>query len=60
MLTHIDVKFIFDSVRLGLSSSADILQKAYVALRVFFLLFLLWFFLLFRLVPAVNLTLEKS
>jgi len=60
MLTYIDVKFIFDSVRLGLSSSADILQKAYVALRVVFLLFLLCFLLLFRLGPAVNLTLEKS
>ena len=28
MLTCIDVKFIFDSVRLGLSSSANILQIA--------------------------------
>ena len=35
MLTSIDVKFIFDSVRLGLSSSANILQIADVALRVF-------------------------
>ena len=43
MLTCIDVKFIFDSVRLGLSSSANILQIADVALRVVFLLF---FFLL--------------
>ena len=60
MLTYIDVKFIFDSVRLGFSSSTDILQKAYVALRVVFLLFLLCFLLLFHLVPAVNLTLEKS
>ena len=40
MLTSIDVKFIFDSVRLGLSSSANILQIADVALRVVFLLFL--------------------
>ena len=40
MLTCIDVKFIFDSVRLGLSSSANILQIAYVALQVVFLLFL--------------------
>ena len=40
MLTSIDVKFIFDSVRLGLSSSASILQIAGVALRVVFLLFL--------------------
>ena len=31
MLTCIDVKFIFDSVRLGLSSSANILQIADVA-----------------------------
>ena len=36
----IDVKFIFDSARLGLSSSANILQIADVALRVVFLLFL--------------------
>ena len=34
MLTCIDVKFIFDSVRLGLSSSANILQIADVILRV--------------------------
>ena len=34
MLTCIDVKFIFDSVRLVLSSSANILQIADVALRV--------------------------
>ena len=27
MLTYIDVKFIFDSVRLDLSSSVNILQK---------------------------------
>ena len=40
--THrsIDVKFIFDSARLGLSSSANILQIADVALQVVFLLFL--------------------
>ena len=44
MDTYIDVKFIFDSIRLGLSSSTDILQKAYVALRVVFLLFFLCFF----------------
>ena len=38
----IDVKFIFDSVCLGMSSSVNILQIAdnYVALRVVFLLFL--------------------
>ena len=35
MLTCIDVKFIFDSVRLGLSSSENILQIAYVALAAF-------------------------
>jgi len=52
----IDVKFIFDSVRLGLSSSANILQIADVALRVVFLLFLPCFQLCFRLV----LTLETS
>ena len=41
MLASIDVKFIFDSARLGLSSSTNILQVAdAVALRVFFLLFL--------------------
>ena len=41
MLTWINVKFIFDSVRLGLSNSANILQIADVTLRVVFLLFLL-------------------
>ena len=60
MLTCIDVKFIFNSVRLGLSSSANILQIADVALRVVFLLFLLCFLLLLRLVPAVVFTLETS
>ena len=40
MLTPIDVKFIFDSARLGLVSSANILQIADVALRLVFLLFL--------------------
>ena len=39
----IDVQFIFDSVRLGLSSSANILQIADIALRVVFLLYLLCF-----------------
>ena len=43
MLTCIDVKFIFDSIRLGLSSSANVLQIADVAFRVVFLLFLLCF-----------------
>ena len=42
MLTYIDVKFIFDSVRLGLFSSANILQIADVVLRVVVLLFLLF------------------
>ena len=42
MLTSIDVKFILDSVHLCLSSSAYILQIADVALRVVFLLFLLF------------------
>ena len=60
MLTCIDVKFIFDSVRLGLSSRANILQIADVALRVVFLLFLPCFLLLFHLVPAVVLTVETS
>ena len=40
MLTSIEVKFIFDSARLRLSSSANILQIADVALGVAFLLFL--------------------
>ena len=41
MLTSIDVKFTFDSARLVLFSSANILQFiADVALRVVFLLFL--------------------
>ena len=60
MLTCINVKFIFDSVRLGLSSSANILQIADVAVRVFFLLFLSFFKLLFHQVPTVVLTLETS
>ena len=60
MLTCINVKFIFDSVRLALSSSANILQIVDVALRVVFLLFLTCFKLLFRLVPAIVLTLETS
>ena len=42
-LPCIDVKFIFDSVRLGLSSPANILQIADVVLWVVFLLFLLCF-----------------
>ena len=43
MLTCIDVKFIFNSVRLSLSSFANILQIADVALRAVFLLFVLFF-----------------
>ena len=43
----IDVKFIFNSARLGLFSSANILQIADVALRVVFLLFLPCFKLFF-------------
>ena len=59
MLTCIDVKSIFDTVRLGLFSSANILQIADVAIRVVFLLFLPCFSY-FCLVPAVVLTLETS
>ena len=40
MLTWIDVKFTFDCVPLGLSSSANILQIADVTPRVVFLPFL--------------------
>ena len=43
MLTSIDVKFTFDSARLGLFSSLNILQIADVALQVVFLLFLPFF-----------------
>ena len=46
MLTSIDVKFIIDSARLGLFSSANILQIVEVVLRV---VFLPCFWLLFRL-----------
>ena len=53
MLTSIDVKFIFDSARLELFSSANILQIAEVALRD---VFLPCFYPLFCLV----LTLETS
>ena len=60
MLTCIDVKFIFDSVRLGLSSSANILQIANVALRCCLLAVFAMFLELYRLVPAVVLTLETS
>ena len=40
MLTSIDVKFIFDSARLGLFSSTNILQIADVALRIILAMFL--------------------
>ena len=40
MFTTIDVEFIFDSARLGLFTSANILQIADVTFRVVFLLFL--------------------
>ena len=43
MFTAIDVKFTFDSARLGLFNSANILQIADVALRVVFLLLLPYF-----------------
>ena len=43
MLTSINAKFIFDSARLGLFSSANVLQIADVTLRVVFLLFLPYF-----------------
>ena len=56
MLTSIDVKFIFNSARLGFFSSENILQIADFALQVVFLLFLPFFWLLFRLI----LTLETS
>ena len=40
MLTSIDVKFTFNSARLGLFSPSNILQTADVALQVVFFLFL--------------------
>ena len=54
MVTSIDVKFIFDSARLWLFISANILQTAGVALRVVFLLFLPSFQLLFCLVLTIE------
>ena len=61
MLTCIDVKFIFDSVRSGFSSSANILQIAAQCRPPSRLLAVFAMFQpLFRLVPAVVLTLEKS
>ena len=59
MLTSIDqmdVKVIFDSARLGLFSSANILQIADVALRVVLLLFLSCFKLLFLLVLTLGIS----
>ena len=44
MLTSIDAKFVFDTARLGLFSSANILQLTDVAVRVVYLLFLPCFF----------------
>ena len=43
MLTSINVKFTFDSARLGLFGSTNIFQLADVTLRIVFLLFLLCF-----------------
>ena len=62
MLTCIDVKLIFDSAPLGLSSSSNILQIAQMSpselsFRCFCYVF---FLLLLRLVPAVVFTLETS
>jgi len=45
MLTSINVKFIFDSARLGLFGSANILQIAHIALRELCLLAVLAMFL---------------
>ena len=59
MFTCIDVKFIFDSVRLGLSSSANILQMSPSEL-LSSCCFCRVFLLSFRLVPAAVLTLETS
>ena len=56
MFASIDVKFIFDSARLRLFSSTNILQITVVAPRVVFSLFLPYFWLLFCLV----LTLETN
>ena len=54
MLTPIDVRLTFDSAPLGLFSSANILQIADVTLRVVFLLFLPCFYLLIRLILALE------
>ena len=58
MLTSIDIKFIFDSARLALFSSANILQIADVAVRVVFLLFLPCFWQLY--IFSLVLTLETN
>ena len=47
MLTSIDVKFTFDSARLGLFSSANIFHIADVALQVVLLLLLPYFLVFF-------------
>ena len=47
MLTSSDVKFVFDSARLGLFSSANILQIADVALRTVFFAVLAMFLPIF-------------
>ena len=54
MLSSINVKFIFDSARLGLVSSPNTLQIADVVLRVVFLLFLPCLELLFCLVLVIE------
>ena len=54
MLNFIDIKFILDSVRLGLFSCANILQIADVDLRVVFLPFLRCSSLLFRIVVTLE------
>ena len=60
MLICIEVKFIFNSVRLGLSSSTNILQIADVALRVVFLLFLLFLAVISPSSSCSSYTLETS
>ena len=60
MLTCIDVKFVFDSERLGLSSSANILQNSRCRPPSCLLAVFAMFCPLFRPVPAIVLTLETS
>ena len=59
MLSCMDVKFIFDSVPLGLSSSSNILQQMSPS-ELSFCSFCYVFLLLLRQVPAVVFTLETS